>query len=446
MIYSIYKPFWYHSTYSKAFYLALVVAMAGSCVASASAAPFRLAVPFWVDKKDIPSTMVLELEAEDLGGRGLSELNQPTAHPSLIAFHALMGHFASGRSQAAADMLLQRPSQKLEDGLSFAKMFSISFKNFGPSMVVRRRYDVGPETWLSWEIKRGDDTWNRVFRFAQSDGQWYWAEELRSSPLRSMQTLVSAAEQALIENQKDATKVAGLNFRFSVRVPDMSARWLFNGFSTSWNAFGNGPVPDHPVTKMYASAIKALYQGDFELFAAAHLPFSAQRIREGFAKMTDAERASYVENLRNNGRQVIFVLDATPIFIVFYDTTRVGLQYDTLFAPGGDLTQVKLCNFSSETFIDEIMKESVFFQDPVIRPFAGRPEDPQVVGATTSEATKGQEANEQMTQVQADKPLKTSEPLQSTNMTPSPVERTSWYSGGPAWGWLMLLLVVAFSF
>ena len=119
MIHSIYKIIWYHLTYSKAFYWALVVVVAGSCVATVSAAPFRLAVPFGVDKEDIPSTMVLELEAEDLGGRGLSELNQPTAHPSLIAFHALMGHFASGRSQAAADMLLQRPSQELEDGKLF---------------------------------------------------------------------------------------------------------------------------------------------------------------------------------------------------------------------------------------------------------------------------------------------------------------------------------------
>ena len=345
-------------------------------VPSVLGGPVRLTVPFTVDRTITASGMAIELEADELGGRPVSQLKEASPHPSAAVLQILVGHLAANQPEAAAALLRQGAFQSPEDGLNYARNFAKAFQEGWSSLVVRRRYNPGQESWFSWEVPQGARTVSRIFRFAEQDGKWLWADELQPSPLRSVQTLVSAAEQLVVENQPGARAVEGMTFKHAVTIPGMQARWLFNGFSASWDAFGNGPVPDHPVTKAYATAAKALYGGDFESFAGAYLPFSAQRMRDSLAQMDDAQKASFAESNRQLGRKVTFVLEASPIFLVFYETDGRGMQYDTLFAAGGDLSKLRFANFFVETFIDEIMKDRGFFQDPVIRPLAGRIEDP----------------------------------------------------------------------
>lgn len=353
-------------------------------IAPAAGAPVRLTIPFRIDRTMTASGMALEVEADDLGGRPSAELPATGGHPSIAVFKALVGHFAANQPASAAALLRQGAFQSADDGLLYATNFSKAFQNSWSSLTVGRRYDVGVESWISWTAPQEGRPINRISRFAEKDGQWRWADELLPSPLRSMQTLVSASEQLVLENQTGARSVEGMQFKHAVAVPGMKARWLFNGFSASWDAFGNGPVPDHPVTKAYAAAAKALYAGDFATFAGAYLPYSAQRMKDSLAQMDDPAKASFAESARKLGRKVTFVLEASPVFLVFYETEGKGMQYDTLWAAGGDLSKLQFANFFVESFIDEIMKNRGLFQDPVIRPLAGRPEDPPGTAALST--------------------------------------------------------------
>jgi hypothetical protein len=401
---------------------------------SAPAAPVRLSVPFRTDQSITASTMAMEWQAEDLGGRPVSEALQASAHPSTGTLKLLIDHLAAGRTQAAAALLKPGAFQSAEDAQSYANNFVAAFQNALPQAMLRRRFDVGGESWFSWELPLDGKPVNRVTRFSEQAGSWLWADELRPSTTRSMQSLLSAAEQLLAENQPGARAVESMEFQHAVPVPGLPARWMFNGFSTSWDAFGNGPVPDHPVTRAYASAVRSLYQGDFEAYAAAHLPFSAQRLRESVASMDNQQKAAFAESVRREGRKVTFVLDATPIFLVFYETDGRGLQYDTLLAPG-DGSPVRLCNFFFEGFIDEILKDRGFFHDPVIRPIAGRLQDPTSLppGTTTPApgvtTTPGAPA--------ADPPAPVPSPADHTNPPSSEPKRL------PKPAWLGLLIILA---
>ncbi len=369
-----------------------VLVLGFTLIAAAVGAPVRLTIPFRIDRVMTASGMALELEAEDLGRRPVAELPAVGGHPSATVFKTLVGYFAANQPESAAALLRQGNFQSADDGLLYARNFSQAFQKGWPALTVGRRYDVGVESWFSWEVPQEGRAINRISRFAEKDGQWRWADELLPTPLRSMQTLASASEQLVLENQPGARAVEGMEFKHAVAVPGMKARWLFNGFSASWDAFGNGAVPDHPVTKAYAPAAKALYGGDFSAFAGAHLPYSGQRLEESVAQMDDAAKASFANTIRQLGRKVTFVLEASPVFLVFYETDGRGLQYDTLYAAGGDLSKLQFANFFVESFIDEIMKDRGLFQDPVIRPLAGRLEDPPKTAAVSTTVTPRQPA------------------------------------------------------
>lgn len=342
----------------------------------ATAAPFRLAVPFGADKLTIASTMGIELDAEDLGGLPLAELTKAGLHPSIAALQMLFGHLSARRVHEAAAMMKPDAILSPGDAQSYAAAFGAPFRTALPSVIARRRYTMGSESWVSFEMTLEETPYNRVFRFTHQNGQWYWADELRPSSLRSIQTLTSAAEQLVADKLIKPGNLDGRDFRYSVPVPGLPVRWLFNGFSTSWDAFGDGPVPDHPVTLVYSAAVKALYQGDIDIFASYHLPFSAQRIRESVDRMDSAQKAMFADSIRQQGRLVTFVLDASPIFLVFYESESTGLQYDTLYAQDGKLEKLRFCNFFMSHFIDDILLNEVIFHNPVVRPLAGRLDDP----------------------------------------------------------------------
>ena len=342
----------------------------------ASAAPVRFSVPFRTDQSITASTMAMEWEAEDLSRRPVAEALQASTHSSAGAIKLLLDHLAAGRAEEAAALLNPVVLQSPGDARLYANNFVTSFQKFLPQAVLRRRIDVGVESWFSWELPLGGKPFNRITRFSQQGGSWLWADELRSSTTRSMQTLLSNAEQQLADNKPGVRAVETMGFQHVISVPGLPVRWMFNGFSTSWDAFGNGPVPDHPVTRAFASAASSLYQGDFEAYAAAHLPFSGKRIREWIASMNNEQKAAFADSVRTEGRKVTFVLDASPIFVVFYETNGRGVKYDTLVVGGRDGSTVQLCNFLFEGFIDEILKNRGFFYDPVIRPIAGRLQDP----------------------------------------------------------------------
>ena len=401
----------------------------------ALAAPVRLAVPFSIDRVLTPSTMALEVEAQDLGGQGLESLKLAPLGP-LQTFSTLLGHLAAGEAAAAAALLRPQAFQGAGDALNYAQNMSEAFKDALPALKLQRRYDLGAETWVTWEINLAGQPVRRSFRFAENGGRWLWADELQTTPLRTVQTILTASEQLTATGNSQTQAVEGMGFQHRGVVPGSKALWLFNGFACTWNAFGPTPPPDHPVTKFYSHAAKALAAGDVASLAGFYTPFSGQRFHEAVDKMADPEKIAYFDGIRQQGRQVTFVLEASPVFIVFYETAGRGMLYDVLFAENGDLAKIKLTSFMVESFIDEILKDQGVFHDPVIRPLAGRPQDPAKVAAT---ALPGPPPSVLPSALPSTASL--AQPAPSVPVS-NPAAAGPVASRFPPWAWLLALLVL----
>ena len=422
--------------------LAACAALGAVVCEKTMAAPVRLTVPFSVDRVQTPSGMALEIEGESLAGRTMEQL-AATPPGALKAFSTLIGHFAAGRATEAAAMLRPQAFQASDDAAKYAQNMAAAFKDGWATLAVQRRYDLGPETWITWEVTTGGQPVRRMSRFAEVNGRWLWSDELQSSSLRTVQTVITASEQLEAGGHPEARKVEGMAFKHKGLVPGTRASWLFNGFACNWDAFGQAAPPDHPVTRLYGEAARALHAGDVPGYAGYYTEFSGQRIKEAVAKMDDPQKVAYFDSLRQLGRRVTFVLEASPIFLVFYETTGRGMLYDTLFAPGGDVSKLKFCNFMVESFIDDILKDQGFFHDPVIRLLAGRPEDPPKVGAATPPNNKTSSAV--TAALPAAGPLVASTTSPTATSSPSPRD-PSVPGGIPFWGWLLILVLLLLVF
>ena len=146
-----------------------------------------------------------------------------------------------------------------------------------------------------------------------------------------------------------------------------NTKWHFNGFTAKFDAFEqNAKIPENEVAIFYHQAMNALKTGFPEAIAGFYTSKSSDKYSNWVAEQGPQAYGAYVDDMIQQERKVEFILDANPIYLVFYKTSDGRMPYDIVFKnSSGDL---KLTNFYMEGLMDDILKDRDYFVSYVIEP------------------------------------------------------------------------------
>ena len=137
----------------------------------------------------------------------------------------------------------------------------------------------------------------------------------------------------------------------------------FNGRKCDFDAFA-GLVSKDEVLSFYQKAWQAFRDESSEVFGSFCTESSRKRFNERLSEMKPDVRTAYINNTLAEGRRVFFVLDANPIYIVFYRArTKTGYQpvrYDYVIRLPGN-QGLQLTHIYMEDSLDFLLRDSGLF-------------------------------------------------------------------------------------
>ncbi len=342
-------------------------------------APGYLRVSMQLDEEIIPTEMFLEVNQGPLN-LGYNDLSSELPDPHLAAFSKLMIALSSGQLEEAA-RYRQAAQFSQTTNEDMVNLFSQGFEGAWESLRVVRKYDLGSEVDLAWEVEVEGQVFRRLTRLAknavQGGDESFWLEEMEPLNMTALQNVLAEAEQSLLDGKTEFAEAADVQKKaHHEEVPGTSAKWHFDGLTTSFQAFEKSPagMPDHPVARFFHEAMQTLKSGDSDAYAKLFTSFSQQRLRDWAAGLPEGGYAQYVEDMVTEGRQVVFILEADPVSLVFYETPDKRTVYQAVFEQAEGSYQ--LANFFVEGIFDSMVKDEDFFLNPILRPLFGDGPDP----------------------------------------------------------------------
>jgi hypothetical protein len=145
---------------------------------------------------------------------------------------------------------------------------------------------------------------------------------------------------------------------------------LFGGEPVDFDTFGETPTSD-PLLLFYRDVFRAFKAGKQEEFLAGHSAKSQMKFRQWWATMSkDASDGYYARTV--SGRFVKFVLNADPVFILFYGQNKgrdwvpgsLGYQY-VVRNPANQ--QYLIANVLSQGFFDDVVGNQDLFDQRVLK-------------------------------------------------------------------------------
>lgn len=346
--------------------------------------PAVLPVPVQVDEDLIVSQFLLELPHQPMEVAWDDLGDNPTDVPRQ-AFARLMNTLAAGQIDLAAEFHRSPPFAD-DAGPALAKLFVEGFAGAWESMEVVRRYDLGAEVDFAWEIELEGQQFRRVTRISKegaAKGEAFWLEEMEPKNMTALQNILAEAEQALAEGKASLLPKADAEaLSHHPEVPGTSARWHFNGQGMSFDAFAENPenLPDHPVARFFQQACQALKSGEVSAYADLFTPVSRSRIAEWAQGLPDGGYEQFSGDMVAEGRHVLFILEADPVYFVFYRTKDERTPYQVVYRK--DEESYQMTNFFMEGIFDSLLKDEDFFVYPILSPLFGQAPEPEPEATT----------------------------------------------------------------
>lgn len=343
--------------------------------------PTFLRVPFQVDEGLVSSALLLEIPGRPIG-QSLLGFGETDGTIEARAFTDLFVALRAGDLAKAASHHRPAP-MSATDSVQVATLFSNGFDGAWDNIEVVRVYDLGREKDVVWEVTVEGTRFRRVTRIdtvaAEQGQQGFWLEEFEPLGLTALQNVIAEAEQLRLEGGEAATLAEADSREFHQEAPGTTARWHFDGVAASWDAFADADadMPDHPVARFFHESCLALRSGDPQAYGERFTPFSRQRFFDWVENMEAGEYQAFVDSMLEEGRQVQWIMEADPVFLVMFRTSDGRLPYQILYRDPQE-ERLYLTNFFAEGIFDNLLKDRDFFVRPVFETlFVATPEPPQ---------------------------------------------------------------------
>lgn len=332
--------------------------------------PERVLVPvtFRTDQDLTVSSMVMELDAVDYERVPFDTFEETAATPRASTFVELVSTVRDGSLEEVFAMSRLAANENPDARRQFITAFQTTFADSWDDLLVVGRYDLSDEfsTFL-WQVPSGNGPFVRSFTLGGQGAEFLWADSTQQDIFHRMDTLLMQTEQARLIGQP----VPDLReeYRYDERVPGTTIDLRFDGTVTRWEVFAE-TRPDTDWAAFYSEAFQAFAARDMEAFANSYTGYSRDKFLDWINNMPAEEFEAYHAEM-TEGREVRFLLDADPVYVVFYNTPN-RLGYDVLLREGNEF---QLTSFYIESFIDSLFKDRANFQEPILAQIAARGED-----------------------------------------------------------------------
>ncbi|HEV3317375.1 MAG TPA: hypothetical protein VG488_10415 [Candidatus Angelobacter sp.] len=150
----------------------------------------------------------------------------------------------------------------------------------------------------------------------------------------------------------------------------------FDGTLLNFNAFAADDAPPNQVLAFYREAFMAFKSRSFDDFLKKFTSESQPGVKTWLANVKTSNAESYFQTV-SSGRYVKFLLNADPVYLVFYSGDKSdkwvpgSLHYDYVVRDAKSGTY-KLANFGFTSSFDDILRDQGLFNQEVFR-FGGAP-------------------------------------------------------------------------
>ena len=330
-----------------------------------------LEVAMLIDRDKVETKLVLEVVRNPIH-LTFSRFSQEARDLEEESFASLITALKDGDANVAGEFHRSLQPQN-GGGQEMARMFINGFRDAWPTMQVIASYDLGPERVFAWEINLAGKQIRRTTRISRRledlNSRSFWLEEIATTGLPGLQNVLADAEQLLLEQSSDLLPQAeALQLTYREQAPELDAYWRFNGIPARWDALSakSRDIPDHPAAKFYRQAMDRFASGNAEAYANLHTKYSAEKIRRWNTGLEAGAFQAYVDEEKSFGREIVFILDAAPVFLMFYERNDGLIKYDVVYQ---DPEQgFRLANFFVEGIFDNLVQDEPFFFNSVLRP------------------------------------------------------------------------------
>lgn len=327
----------------------------------------RWPVPMLVDLEDVPTAMVIELRSQLIDTPFLDF--SPGGDPDSAAMASFVDALVAGDIDDALAMTVEIPGVSSDDNRPLLDAFQMMFGEFPEFLHLDRVIHLGDDRLLVWSLPVEDGTeFVGSLRFQRdTDGELRY-EGIQSDPLTSLITHTMDIGRATGPDERGPEA-----FTYDYVVPptdDDPVRFRFNGVLLEVDAFNPlGPTGHAPVDFFNTSMGVFAAGGPFE-YGQLFSPFSAERYIEWAQEQGDGYEVYRAETV-NYGARVVFMLDADPVYLIFYLPTDTGIEGEPLRYgmvrrhPDGGF---QLTNFFNFSFADMLFQRREYFEEPFLRP------------------------------------------------------------------------------
>lgn len=327
-------------------------------------------VPFAVDMDTVTSSLVLEVSS--------SELQEPFINfagrfrdSQEEAFYLLLDKIRLGDTQSVSGYFQRPPFTPDETGTELAKGFVEAFQSTAGNASILRRYNIGDEAWFAFQIVLEGQPLRRILRIDNVEAvnlRNFWKYNPAPQKEMALVNVLANAEQKDLEEGGifvSADDVRDLQYRR--QLTNENSWWRFNGQPAYFDIFNaQAQLPDHPVLLFYHQFGQSMATGLLEAVLGFFTEDSRANYEEWAVEMGLEKYQSFVRESVQAGRMVRFLIDADPIYLVFFDTADGRTEYDTIYKSQDG--SFRVTNFYREYLIDDILMDQEYFVDSVIRP------------------------------------------------------------------------------
>jgi hypothetical protein len=340
-------------------------------------------VPISVEGKRVRSNLLLKFETK-FYNMSLTEFSAKSLTAREAAFAQLMTGFKDDNYKQVRQILTATGGQEgalsNSDAAGLVKSYRDAFGNFENLKIVAQVL-LGGRSLFIWEGRTPAGPKRRAFAIEKKAGALI-GKAVTSSAL-PLDTLIVNIMQSALEEPGTYASSASSKRRFEYPIPLGAAvtfdeqhpvYLLLDGEFLNFEVFNPPPAALNPVLSFYQRAYLDFKARLIPSYLDKFTSGSRNKLQTWFAKMPpDVFEQYYVATVR--GRRVKFMLNADPVFILFYSEGREksamdesrSYEYIVREQGSGDL---KITNAYYESYLDDVLKNSKLFDLSVLQRLA----------------------------------------------------------------------------
>jgi hypothetical protein len=206
--------------------------------------------------------------------------------------------------------------------------------------------------------------------FEDDDGSYVWKGFQKSSLCSLVQSAFQHSHLDRIgKDELHSTEYSGCLLH-NTGDERGKIEFKFNGDICNFNVFSDQfDQNTSPIIRFYVGAYRSLINDPPAGFADNYTAYSREKFIKWADSLSGENYREFLHDVSSRPRRVFFVLNADPIYIVFYSSqvdTLSDVKYEIIYKDADN--NYKITNFFVSGFLDDVLNSQDLFVEPVLLP------------------------------------------------------------------------------